>query len=338
MAQKKDFFKEKTVAEIKELDIKQIFYYKNLHEKISNLGEQEGLELRQVIISNKFTRYSENQAEGSRKHLSGGNYIEIKYPRNLEECFQCNTPREYIHQSLQNAFQNVKYLEECNFLGTYFQSAFGRDSVKKSLFDTGIIGENLFSYSQGLKKYFPWIKEKGIEIQPYTNSKKVAEFGGIFVGKIPSKEQNKSRYLLTMKGIPLIEHKSNLLQILGLNTKYNQMPENILWNFNYNESPQNTPIINSNQEVAMYMQIMFEQEEKGNLIPKKMNPFLIYAPPVVEYYNKLCNNIIIYDHTLKSKSGLRHLHSDEKNILLGRYIGFCIKEKVGYLNENAYHH
>ena len=74
------------------------------------------------------------------------------------------------------------------------------------------------------------------------------------------------------------------------------------------------------QDVAAYLKII-KENLPSNLIPLMMNPFALPSRQHADFYKKLDNNVLIYDPTIKRKDRLRHLHIDEKSMLLARAIG-----------------
>ena len=66
----------------------------------------------------------------------------------------------------------------------------------------------------------------------------------------------------------------------------------------------------------------------------EMNPFALSSKLEAEFYINLCNNLIIFDPSLKSKDKLRKLNIDEKSILLTRSIGILGHDKTFFWDPN----
>ncbi|MEK6819423.1 MAG: hypothetical protein AABY10_05840, partial [Nanoarchaeota archaeon] len=58
-----------------------------------------------------------------------------------------------------------------------------------------------------------------------------------------------------------------------------------------------------------------------NMTPMEMNPFALTSRHGASFYNRLNNNVVIFDPSLRSKHKHRKLHLAEKCILWARAIG-----------------
>ncbi len=85
----------------------------------------------------------------------------------------------------------------------------------------------------------------------------------------------------------------------------------------------------SPHDIAAYLAIVRDTVKQHNLTPLEMNPFSIPSRQEVDFYKKLCNNILIFDPTLKNRK-TRKLHLDEKCILIARSIGVLGHDETMY--------
>jgi hypothetical protein len=70
---------------------------------------------------------------------------------------------------------------------------------------------------------------------------------------------------------------------------------------------------------------------KHNLIPFERSQIAMPSKVAAEYWGKLCNNVVIWDPSLKhGKGDYRHLHLDEKSMLQARQVGVLGAEATMY--------
>lgn len=324
---RKSFFSERNAIEIKELNSKVVFTARGLTEKIERLdSNQDSLEVRFRITPGRFFINVKKGTEASRKSFKHGNLISLEHPKTRGECYENSEIPLAMRAKAFSKLQNMRE-EEINFIGYSVQPSWG-DRIKRVYpFVFLPEGIRLFAYGENYG---------GINVETYDESKRVKREGANIVVNLPSRTSKQPRYKIKLLNVPVIRNEKNLATILTLKPSIpvneetgeplsRDIPHRI-YNIRY---PYETDLEKSEiitfypHDLAAYLAIAKEQNNKHNLTPMEMNPFALFSKHGAEFYKKLCNNIVIFDPTIdnpKNPKKLRKLHLDEKCILLGRGI------------------
>lgn len=318
---KKSFFNKRTPSEMqKELEMRRVNWQANLVDKIWNLNENQGLILMSPIIPAQFLGRSESQAVDSRKHYKWGQFLAIKQPQSQEDAHNCQPYIPLIGR--MQAFDELRKIDErdVNYLGISWKPVQGNDRRLRLVpFDSVIDGVSILNYanSQGT----------GIEMKDYSDARIVQREGAQVIFKVPSRTKGREKYLVVLKHVPLSQGKEENAVILSLDTSFmGKEPERETFlhdlRYAYNQSGQYSDrVVFGPHEIAAYLETI-RKEWKGidKTVPLRMNPFPLPSRAFFEYGQKLDNNLLMFDPTLKSKDKLRNAHLGEKCILLGRAI------------------
>jgi len=354
---KKSYFNERTPKEIRNLRVNTTYGQKDLVQIIEELDSStDFLEIRTHLIPGDFRRGNISGAEASRKFYKHGNLITLPQPRTLKDALES----KYIPMDLRiEAFKKLAGMkqEEINFIGYSWRPVFGRDRTKRVVpFVWLPEGARIFSYAENnslfrQKNPNTGIVEtkKGIKVQEYADSKRVRTEGASVVLEVPSRTKKAPHYIFGLNHVPYIpnlpglEENTNLASIFSLNHasikgedfEYIQghTPHDIFdIRYTFENSREQSPLIKfSAQDIAGYLGIIKKQlTQQHNSTTLTFNPFALPSRHQAEFYNKLNNNVVIYDPTLSSKTKLRKLHIAEKSILLGRAIAHFGHDDFAY--------
>ena len=191
---KKSFFKERTIAGIRKLDLGNVYSTRNLAAKINGLVEGQGLVLRTDILPVRFTRNVSTRAEASKKAYKHGDYRALSQPQGQAEAFACKDIPLAIRQRDFAKLQDLD--EQANYIQGYtFRPVQGRDRRKRVVPFTWILeGARLFGYAE--------TQANGIKVEAYDDAKRVKKEGAEVVCTVPSREKKKGRYKVKLKHVP----------------------------------------------------------------------------------------------------------------------------------------
>ncbi|MEK6934166.1 MAG: hypothetical protein AABW75_04810 [Nanoarchaeota archaeon] len=321
---KKLFFRKRTPEKIEEeLKVKRVYTQKSLVDRIWDLDpDAEAIELRTPLIPSKFFFKAKNAAEASRKNYKHGELICVDQPESRQEAYDYPyTPLDARMKAIDDALRDKKE-EEIKFVGFTWQPVQGTDRRWRVVpFDVPIEGVKIYDYAIH--------HAGGIEVQEkYTDAGAVKREGGQILCKVPSRTKRKKRYEINLVHVPLLPGKEANAIIWSLRSQYEsgKEPERITYlhhlRYENPKGPKSSDIfVFGPHEVAAYLAIIRKYwDGLANTVPLTSNPFPLPSKKYIEYSDKIDNNLVIYDPTLKSKKKLRNTHLDEKCILLARAI------------------
>jgi hypothetical protein len=299
------------------------------------LGENEGIELRSILIPQRFLEGGKSQFQASRKNYNHGALIHVDQPRTQGDALNYpEIPLIARMRAFEGAFRN-KHEEDLRYLGISWRPIQGNDKVPRIVpFDAVIEGVKLYNYAVQFVGGIP-VNDK------YLNARSVEREGGQVLCEVPSRTEKKSRYGVILKHVPIVDVKEKRAIIWSLSSQYEEGREpertTFLHNLRYEWGDTNRSsdiFVFGPHEVAAYLALV-RKYWKGlnNTVPLEMNPFPLPSKKWAMFGNKLENNVMIYDPTLKSKDKLRNLHLDEKCILLGRGISTHGSYNTAYWDE-----
>jgi len=313
---KKTFFQERTARQIAKLDTKNAFTANGLVRRIMSLDQDQAMIVRTPITPGRFRRFTANSNEASRKCYKHGEYLRTSQPRTQENAYRCPVIPLGIRARDFARLEDM-WEDETNYIGYSFRPVQGRDRRQRKVPFVWILeGARLFAYAENLSP---------IKVKPYADAKKVKLEGAEVVCEVPSREKKKSRYTLRLNHVPVEGSTERRAVPYSLSSEYNgNSPEHSLYNIRYTWEKQNE---DSNvftfypQDIAAYIATIKHFNSEHNLTPIEMSPIAIPSKKAAEFYNRLNNNVLIYDPSSAAKDNLRKLHIDEKSIMLGRAVG-----------------
>lgn len=344
---RKSFFYENTVSEVKKLQTKDVFTQKGLVERISGIDpSSDALVVRTPIIPVQFRRNGKPWSEASRANYKHGDYIRLKHPETFEECTRSPLiPLNLREQALYSLTQKKE--EEIYSLGLSMQPTWGDRTLRLIPFFACAEGLRIFSYGETQTKHIDknGIEVPGMKVELYADASKVRSDGARAVVYVPSRDVKKQKYSSGINHVPFVRSQENLATALMVSPHVPQFTEDseplnsrtlhdIYINLKFGkpeERKKSDSIIFSPQDVSSYIATFrYSWTEFKNLVPLTMNPFAILSRKGAEFYNKINNNVLMFDPTLSSKEKLRHLHLDEKSILIGRAIGKYGHDEIAF--------
>lgn len=313
---KKSFFKQRSVAQIRDMNLKITSTHKNLVKKILNLDPtNESLEIRTRITPGKFYINTESSAEASRKCYKHGKLISLSQPKTIETALECPDIPLAIRKRDFNKLKNMKE-KEINFIGYSWKPLSGKDKRKRVV---------PFIWSMEAAKLYAYVENMagGIYINFEASAKRIKEEGAEIMCTVPSRTKKKARYNIKLENVCVDGSTERRAIAWNLKSNFEIEPEHRSWSIRYpwEQSREGKDrFVFYPHDIAAYMKVISYFNEKHNLTPFEMSPLIIPSKKEAEFYKKLENNVIIYDPTTLNKSKTRKLHLDEKCILLARSI------------------
>jgi len=341
--EKKAFFKKRTAREITALPIHETaFSARNLVKKIDDLDlEADYIEVRTPIVPGRFFRTKSGKrltgAEASRKCLKHGDLVRLTHPKTRQECYSCSDiPLAIRARDFARELEEIKE-EDNDFIGYSVQPNWGDRMKRVFPFVWLAEGEKLFNYAENMAF--------GIGVQAYKNSRRVKKEGAGVVVEVPSRTRKRSRYKYRLSHVPIVRSNENLASVLRLRPSVlreeetgelieGRTPhENYSIRYGWEDEREGSNVITFYpHDVAGYLGIIEQQKAKHNITPLEMNPFALFSQHGAEFYEKLGNNVVIFDPSLITKDNLRPLHLAEKSILLSRGAGVFGHDDFVYLD------
>lgn len=335
---RKEFFRERSKTGIIALpSVKRAYNARGLVERVFSLNPAcEAIELRARITPGRFFWNHADGAAASRRCYKHGDLIALSQPETQQEAYACEEiPLAIRTRDFARELEGRRE-EEINFVGYSFMPVQGRDKRKRIIpFVWCPEAERLVSYAHSLTN--------GIEANmKYTNSEKAKKYGGEIVCEVPSRTEKASRYKFKLVHFPLSGITERRAIIWSLEPKVladelgqpeKGVVEHDIWRIGYtceSDREDKDEVCFYPHYIAGYLTAAVECWKKHNMTPMEMNPFAIFSREGADFYKRLCNNIVIYDPSLDSKSKLRKFHLDEKSILLARAIGVLGYDRIAY--------
>ena len=347
MTERKSFFHERTPAEIRGLELSEVYQQRGLVRRISELDAEEGLIVRTQIIPGRFFQNVESAEEAARKCYKHGELIVLPYPQTREEARRCPSIPLEIRAKELSKLKEMKE-EAINYVGLVTHPNWGDRTRRITPFVACPEGLRLFAYAEAMSSYIDkdGKVQHGIKIEPYPNARRVREEGASIVAEVPSRTKRKPKYKFKLLHVPVIRSSENLATVMMLKPELMQNPETgepvqgrtphaIYSSIRYTwekESEGSEVVIYQPQDVAAYVKIAGNFWKQHNLTPMEMNPFILVSKLGADFYKKLCNSVVIFDPSSKAKEHLRKPYLAEKSILIARAIAHFGHDNFAFWN------
>lgn len=331
----KSFFEGRSLNGIRELNPKQVSRARGLMERVDNLSTDDALEIRVRILPGDAFRFKDVKTgrDASRKWFKHGEVVSLPVPKTMWEARICGkTPLRFRQEAFSKL--ETKKEEEINSVGYSTRVDYG-DRVERFFpFVFMPEGEKIFSYAENIAG--------GIEVNDYQDSLRVRKEGANVVCKVPSRTAKKSRYQFRMIHVPTFRSDENLASVLQLrpellvNEEGEQERDDIPhrdYSIRYtreDDIERSDRITFYPHDVAAYLAIIKKENSRHNLTPIEMSPFALFSRRGARIADRISNNVLIYDPTLKSNGKLRKLHLAERSVLLARAIGVFGVDEIAY--------
>ncbi|MBD3252604.1 hypothetical protein GF386_02645 [Candidatus Pacearchaeota archaeon] len=348
MSQKKSYFQERAPAQIRHLNLGLAYRHRGLVKRIHDLDpDEDAIEIRVQLIPGRFYRDARTGAEASRKCYKHGDLILSSHPKTQREAY--DSP-EIPLQIRARDFAQLEAMreEDIHFVGYSWKPVQGADRTRAIVpFREIPEGARIYSYAEQMTFHLvsEGIAKPGIKIQSYSDAQRVIHEGGTLVAEVPSRTKKMPRYRFRLMHVPMIRSDWNLASVLSLTTSESREEETNepvkgrtlfdTYNIRYTWSTINEGSkvkFFQPQDIAAYMAVIRDERQKHNHTPLEMNPFALPSQLQKEFYLKLCNNVLVYDPTLNSRTKTRKLHLAEKSILLARAIGIFGHDEFSFWN------
>jgi len=329
---RKSFFKERTVAQVRGLNTRDVYRQRGLIERIDGLGADEGIVLHCQIIPGNFFRGVSNSREASRKCYKYGRTLRLKYPGTKEECDSSPlTPLRLREEASSNLMGMNE--EEIVYIGYSSKPKWGDRTERIAPFVWFPEALKLFAYSENTSDE--------IKVRIYKDSKRARTEGATVLAEVPSRRKDVAEYMFRLLHVPVIRSQHNLSSVLVLKPALLQENARVISQrvphdsasirYPYETDPERSEVITYYpQDIAAYIATIRDENKDHNLTPLEMCPFDLFSKRGAKIYIRLCNNLLIYDPTISTKDKLRKLHLAEKSILLARAIGKFGHEEIAY--------
>jgi hypothetical protein len=294
MAEKKQFFQENTKAEIKG----------KVYVDFRELG---GLEVVGSLNDNEYTIVKEfvpRGYESARKFMKHGPEVKPRRVYSLDQAVGLGKTPVQLREEAFNAISGINY---CG----YSFVPLGNDARKRKV---GLVecleGARLFSYSHQMGT--------GIKVKPYADAKRVRIDGAEVVVEVPSRTKDERRMRFKLTSVPFVDSREKYIVSLNIGSDHSCPSKRFNIRYRYSDDKESSGVVNiCAHEIAAYLQLVQQAMQEGkNLIPLQMSQFAIPSQESVDYYLKLCNNVLVKDESLESKDQLRKPNRAEREISL----------------------
>lgn len=332
MTEKKAFFEERTMREIRDLVQRPAFRSNGLVDMIEGIDPFfESVVVSTNIMPERFNSMS-SPADGARKCYKHGKYVHVYQPTTMWELFAA--PLEEDWDMFRTSFDFVKNMPEgeIDYLGYSYRPIEGRDRRKRIIpFAWLPEGLRIFSYAEKMTA--------GIKVEAFTDARRATKEGATVICNVPSREVGKDRYKIRLDHVAVYDDKARPAVALALSSNYAEEPEHKLYNIRFtNVNGQETSDVVTfyPQEIAAYLgaakYFVQRMDENGNpnRNPIEASPFMIPSRRAAGFYNKLCNNVLVHDGRINNTNHLRKLYVAEKCILYGRAMGLLGLDEMQY--------
>ena len=305
------------MAEIKKLRTAETYQQKGLVQKIDGLGVEKGLIVRAQIIPGRFFINVGNAAEAARKCYKHGDFIGLDQPRSQGEAYKDRRIPLAMRAEAFSALSNIPD-DTLNFVGYSFWPVQGRDRRERRVpFVWLPEAARLFAYAENMAG--------GIKVKAYDYARRVASEGAKVICTVPSRTRKKPRYNVRLESVPMDGATERRAVIWSLKSNFEISPEHrdfgtIKYGWEH-ERRDSDAFMFYPHDMAAYIAVAGDSWKNHNLTPMEMNPFALPSRHQADFYQKLCNNVLVYDPTLQNKDKLRKMYIAEKSIMLGRAIG-----------------
>lgn len=326
---RKEFFKERTEAEIRDLHTQNAPNQRDLVKRISGLNPStDGIIIYSRLTPGRFFHGGVNSAKAGKRNIVRGDYIQLDSSQTYAQALDDpRIPLDFRREAMQRYFADFRREEDINVVGFSYRPVSTLDQMQRQIpFYIGPEGERIFAYGEISEELSGIVgKNAGVTVKPYADAKKVAREGGKISVKVPSRQSGGRKYEMKFPNMPLIATTDRLHNpraiIWNLNSDYSVWPKDAFWRFGYtkeNDLQASDRKIWIPQDVAAYIAVIKDQNKKGNWVPMVVNPFALGSRKQAEFYLKLRNNVLFAEPNEENKLVFRKPHLDEISMLLAR--------------------
>ncbi|HVY01477.1 MAG TPA: hypothetical protein VHA12_01800 [Candidatus Nanoarchaeia archaeon] len=304
----KDYFKERTVSQMKQGSIVRFQTKRNLDDRIEDLAPEETGVIAVRLIPGEFMRHAKTEEEGARAWQKKGQYYAISQPKNETEArHQTTIPLTARQMAIQQIQRNVRlHPENSQIIGLSFHGITTEDGRKRNV---GLVkvgrAHRILSYAANINKPI---------INHIYSMPRVEEAGAIFLCSVPSRRKGIPDYHVKFENVPFFNGTDKRVLAWSMQSSYTSNPPmSSLADMNLSADLTH-PIYSSPQEIAAYMAIIEDQLAKHNFTPLEMNVYPLFSRSQSDFARKLSSQVLVQDVSIKGK--LRKLYEAEQSWLL----------------------
>ena len=291
---KKQFFREKTVSEVKGMNVTEVEEVTGLVKRIHELGDDEAL-----VLDFRLTpaRFGQNSAVASRRNLRHGFYCSLNQPYSAGEAeATAAIPLDIRQTSMERALARPEGRIFC--LGYSFRPIIGTDRRR--------IYVPFWSVMEGCKRdtYDQFVKERFAHLGAGSS---IEVYGDTSVVKVSSSTKGKGRYRIRWKNLCVDEERKRV-KCWGTRPVYEGTGEVEPTHRVYNIAQGKDQAMIYPHDVHSHQVIVRESMREHNLVPLERSQYAIPSRMAARFWGKL-DRVLVQG---------RKLHIDEKSIIVAR--------------------
>ena len=318
----KNFFKEPTAAKIRKYDSIRHFS-KDLIYNILEMGTDQAAVINIPLIPERYSSPG--------KFMKHGPDVKLKRFRTLDDAVaDGRTPVQLREEAFNNA-QNHAYA------GYTFKPIRGLDRRTRKVSLVGCLeGTKIYCYANQENPQGGF--SPSIDVQPYGDrdkAQRVVEEGSDVILRVPSRTKKEPRHEFKMGSVPTVgsnKHKFAVANNIVTDHSCGKKKFNI--RYKYMGQKETSRQLNlCEHEGAGYLALIdhYWTEDK-NITPLEMSQFAIPTQETVDFYDKLCHNVLIQ---LPDENKPRKLSMPEREVLLWGLVYHLGHDKTFFATEKV---
>jgi len=297
----KSFFATRTAAQMQRAEI--THGSQNLVDRILELEPDTTLVVDRDIIQE---RYQHN----ARKHMKHAPTVKVRRYGSIDEVIESVRRGELVSPVWQREakFNAVRHPF---YSGYSFKPVRGTDRRTRKISLVECLNA-AWSYAEMHQAGEPG------KVRPYDNAAAVLNIGADVFCTVPSRTEGREDYEFIFRSVPVIDWPTKYVIGQSLATDHACGSTRFNIRYRYAEDKEDSRLYNfCAHEIAAYMNIMdYYKTQHGSWVQLSASPFALPTSFTVEYYKKLCNNVLIKDVDTSGDEKFRKLRHGEKEVLL----------------------
>lgn len=308
---KKQFFEEETKGQIK-------------RKTLVDFAEIAELPIIGSLDPNEYTIVREfvpRGYESARKFMKHGQEVKPRRIYSLEQAVKMARTPVQLREEAFDSIQGDKY---CG----YSFLPLGKDARKRKVSLVECLeGARLFAYAHQ--------SGVGIKVKPYADAKRVRIDGAEVVVDVSSRTKGERRMQFKLTSVPYVDSKEKYAIALNIGSDHSCPSKRFNIRYRYTDDKESSGVVNiCAHEIAGYLQLVQDAIADKNLIPLQMSEFAIPSQETVNYYLRLCNNVLVRDEELVSGDKLRKMNRAEREIALWAFVRALGHDKTFYADRS----
>lgn len=329
--EKKDFFKRRTEAEIRDLG-NEIRATNKLVSRITDMPYDSHLVVARLILPEEYLTPSKFKKHAPELKLRRAKTIEQLRKQKILPVKQ----RQEAFDSLHNQYQETGHIP---FLSGYItrppEGAVDQIPRKIALVSC-LDGAEIFGYAHQV----PGVE---IKLKDYDDSKISTIEGGRFVFQVPSRTPKHSRWDVGLESVAVEDNDWKYVIAQNIDSDHTcpekrfnrELRFKYLPNRGRDRAEKSKVIQFCPHDVAPYLELadtLWNQDK--NIVPLAANPFALPTQETVDFYKKLLNNVLIEYKTKAGVLATRHLNQAEQEAFLWGYVAINGHDKTFFATQD----